>query len=32
MFDKDYTSIGVGYINVPGSVGEHYWTTTFGRE
>ena len=32
MFDKDYTSIGVGYINVPGSIWEHYWTTTFGRK
>ena len=32
MFDVDYTSIGVGYISMPGSVWQHYWTTTFGRK
>ena len=32
MFNKDYTSIGIGYISVPGSIWEHYWTTTFGKK
>ena len=30
MFNKGYTSIGVGYIKISG--GRHYWTTTFGRK
>ena len=30
MFNKGYTSIGIGYIKIAG--GRHYWTTTFGRK